>query len=295
MSWRRATPLILDGLAWGVPPDRLLQIIAGATKTPALEAVRRDLQAGQPFAAALEARGAPVELVEAARVGATLNDQAAVGLRSRAAAAGTISDRIEVLGGLFLPLVTLGTIASAAASQVWVDLVVDPPVWVPWTARILSLLGLVLAIGLAVPVVGRFAGRLPGLGWIGRRRRAARMADLLALALRDGGDPAAVLEQLNAARVAHAITSGTPLPEALRRHPDGRPLSRALEGLGPASWPIGLRDAAARLAAEAERRSAVWASGLRIGGTLAAAALATAWLLWIYSGFGTLPTRMVGS
>lgn len=297
MSWRRATPLLLDGLAWGVPPERLLDSVATSLKAVEVRAVHQDLVAGRPLAEALKARGAPSEVVEAARLGDRLNAQAAVGLRSRAAAAGTLSDRVELLGGLALPLVTLSTIASAAIGFGWElepGIGLAPPMWVLWTARILSLGGLVLAAGLAVPAVGRLLIRLPGLGWIGRRRRAARLADLLAITLRAGGDPRATLQRLGAARCARALDSGVPLPEALRRHPDGRRLAAALSGLGPASWPTALSDCAARLAAEAADRSATWATGIRIGGTMIAAGLATVWLLWIYGGLGGLPSQLGG-
>jgi hypothetical protein len=287
--------LLLDGLAWGVEPLALMESLAAfPAHAPVADRLTGLLRAGTPLPEALTQLGAPVALIEAARLGKQLNAHAAAGLRARVADDGRREARLTVLNGLALPLLTL-LIASAviaSSARVWADLPgVTLPAWVPWTAWGLLAASL-LAIGaVMVPRFGALLRRLPGLGWIGARRRAARWADLLALTGRRNGSLPDALTALGAPGLARRISAGTALPDALRHHPTGRQLAPGLRSVPPAQWPRALEDQARRLVAAADRRAWQWAIGLRTGGTLAAAIVVGAWLIAIYGNLGTLPEQ----
>lgn len=293
--WSRSAPRLLDGLAWGIDPAETLSILAARPEHAYLQAVLADVGRGQSLADALERRGAPPELVQAARVGARLSTPASAGLRTRAAMRSQADGRFALLSGLALPLaslvVALGVVWTTRAALAGLP-AAAPPAWIEGGVLAAFGVGLVILVAVALPVVGRTLARLPGLGWIGRRRRAARLADMLALTLHADADPIAAAESLNAPGIARALRAGEALPAALVRSPDGRLLAPCLDGIDARRWPTALHDAAGRLVADVTERTGAWALTLRIGGTLVAAALIGFWLLWIYGAVAAVPGVM---
>lgn len=284
-AWRRSTPLILDGLAFGLDPQATVRILAARPDHAHLRVVLHDLQAGRSLADALGARGAPLTLVSAARMGDMLSTHTVVGRRVRSAARDREDGRAILLTALALPLLTAifawtklgGTTAMVSPADA------GAPGWVLWSLGAMIVVGTGAAIGIAMPSVGAWAARWPGLSWIGRRQRAARLADLLAVALQADADCVAALRALGARHLAQAVEGGVPLPEALERDAVGRLIAPFIVGSDHACWPTRLADAGATLSANATERVAAWALGVRAGGTVAVAIVVAAWLIWLYS------------
>ena len=148
---------------------------------------------------------------------------------------------------------------------------------------------MLLLIAIGLPTVGRVVARLPGLGWLGRRRQAAQLADLLALTLQADGDVAQAAVDLGQPKVAQALRAGEALPIALTRSASGRVLRPYLDGMSATRWAPALQDAAEDLLGGVSDRLAAWSATLRVGGTVVAAVLIGLWLIWIYGAIAGVP------
>lgn len=288
---------MLDGLAWGVEPLALVTQLADFdAHAPIARRVESLLRAGTPLPEALAQLKAPATLVEAARLGGELNAHDAAGLRARAADDGRREARLTVLNGLALPLLTflIASMTIATSQRMWMDVPgMHLPTWVPGTAWGLLLLSVLIIAAAVMPSFGARLNRLPGLRWIGARRRAARWADLLALTITRDGDLSETLTALGAAQVARQVAAGTSLPDALQRHVVGRQIVPAIRALPPAHWARALSNRARHLAAAADRAAHLWAIALRVSGTLLAALVVSAWLIAVYASMGGAPEAVV--
>ena len=294
-AWRASAPLILDGLAWGLDPSQTLALLAERPAHAHLRSIVAATRAGRPLAEALEARGAPAEVIDAVRVGRAVDAHASAGLRARIAMRGRAEGRLALLTGLALPLGSL-VVAMSVIDRTAALMQGSPmgrlPGWIEAAVSGALALALVIALAIALPGFGRTLARLPGLGWIGRRRQASQLADLLALTLQADGDVAQAAADLGQPRVARALRAGETLSAALARSATGRALTPYLDGVGPARWSAALQDAAGDLRVGAMDRTAAWSAILRVGGTVVAAALIGAWLVWIYGAIAVMPQGM---